>query len=110
MPAGVDLGMVAAVLLPIAVVTVLLRQLPFSFVKALKESQLIGLLGITMPVGVMMVLVVYTLRSQAEAPGGAAAACLAAVVTAALHLWRSHSALSIFGGTAFYMVLVNLVF
>ncbi|WP_312715787.1 branched-chain amino acid transporter permease [Corynebacterium flavescens] len=102
--------MVVAVLLPIAVVTVLLRQLPFSFVRVLKESQLIGLLGITMPVGVMTVLVVYTLRSQAELPGGVAAACLAAAVTAALHLWRRHSALSIFGGTAFYMVLVNLVF
>lgn len=110
MPEGVDLGMVAAVLVPVAIVTVGLRQLPFSFVKLLKESQLIGLLGVTMPVGVMTVLVVYTLRSQAEAPGGILAACLAAAFTAGLHLWRHQSALSIFGGTAFYMVLVNLVF
>ena len=38
MPAGVSLSMVAAVLLPICVVTLLLRELPFSFIKALKDS------------------------------------------------------------------------
>ena len=33
----------------------------------------------------------------------------AAAVKAGLHLWRRNSGLSIFGGTVFYMVLVNLV-
>lgn len=60
--------MVAAVLLPICVVTLLLRELPFSFIKALKDSQFIGLLGMTMPVGVMTVLVVYTVFGQKKHP------------------------------------------
>ncbi|HAT1181147.1 TPA: hypothetical protein JAK17_001223 [Corynebacterium striatum] len=68
MPAGVSLSMVAAVLLPICVVTLLLRELPFSFIKALKDSQFIGLLGMTMPVGVMTVLVVYTVFGQKKHP------------------------------------------
>ncbi|ACP34111.1 putative membrane protein [Corynebacterium aurimucosum ATCC 700975] len=34
---------------------------------------------------------------------------MGAAATAALHLWRRNSGLSIFGGTAVYMVLVNLV-
>ncbi len=82
MPAGVSLSMVAAVLLPICVVTLLLRELPFSFIKALKGSQFIGLLGMTMPVGVMTVLVVYTVYGQKEAPGGILAALIGVAITA----------------------------
>lgn len=63
MPAGVTLGSILAVLIPVGVVTVVLRWLPFAFVKALKDSQFISMLGFTMPVGVMTVLVVYTLFS-----------------------------------------------
>ncbi|ATZ06632.1 branched-chain amino acid transporter permease [Corynebacterium striatum] len=110
MPAGVTLSMVAAVLIPVCIVTVLLRQLPYSFIKALKGSQFIGLLGMTMPVGVMTVLVVYTVFGQKEAPGGILAALIGVAITAGLHWWRKDSALSIFGGTAAYMVLVNFVF
>ena len=110
MPAGVSLSMVAAVLLPICVVTLLLRELPFSFIKALKGSQFIGLLGMTMPVGVMTVLVVYTVYGQKEAPGGILAALIGVAMTAGLHWWRKSSAFSIFGGTAAYVLLVNFVF
>ncbi|AMO91812.1 branched-chain amino acid ABC transporter permease [Corynebacterium sp. HMSC06D04] len=110
MPAGVSLSMVAAVLLPICVVTLLLRELPFSFIKALKGSQFIGLLGMTMPVGVMTVLVVYTVYGQKEAPGGILAALIGVAITAGLHWWRKSSAFSIFGGTAAYVLLVNFVF
>ncbi|TVU82065.1 branched-chain amino acid ABC transporter permease [Corynebacterium aurimucosum] len=110
MPAGVTLASIFAVLIPVGIVTVVLRWLPFAFVKALKGSQFISMLGFTMPVGVMTVLVVYTLFGQARDTGIIVAPLVAAAVTAALHLWRRNSGLSIFGGTAFYMVLVNLVF
>ena len=109
MPAGVTLASIFAVLIPVGIVTVVLRWLPFAFVKALKGSQFISMLGFTMPAGVMTVLVVYTLFGQARDTGSIVAALVAAAVTAALHLWRRNSGLSIFGGTAFYMVLVNLV-
>lgn len=109
MPAGVTLASIFAVLIPVGIVTVVLRWLPFAFVKALKGSQFISMLGFTMPVGVMTVPVVYTLFGQARDTGSIVAPLVAAAVTAALHLWRRNSGLSIFGGTAFYMVLVNLV-
>ena len=109
MPAGVTLGSILAVLIPVGVVTVVLRWLPFAFVKALKDSQFISMLGFTMPVGVMTVLVVYTLFGQIQDSGILIAPLVGAAVTAALHLWRRNSGLSIFGGTAVYMLLVNVL-
>lgn len=110
MPAGVTLASVAAVLLPIAVVTVLLRQLPFNFIKTLGDSPLVSLLGLTMPVGVMTVLVVYAAGGLVDAPSDLLPVAIGVAATAALHLWRRSAGLSIFVGTAVYMILVNLVF
>lgn len=110
MPPGVTPGAIAAVIIPIAIVTVLLRAVPFAFIKKLRGNQFVGLLGMTMPVGVMTVLAVYTLWGQRTAPGGLLAACIGVAATLALHVWRHDSALSIIGGTLTYMALVNLVF
>lgn len=110
LPAGVSLGQVLGVLIPVALLTVLLRQLPFSALKLLRTSHLVGALGTTMPIGVMTVLVIYTLASQVEAPGGLLASLLAVGVTVILHWWRRSAGLSIVGGTLAYMFLVNMVF
>ena len=80
LPEGVTLGMVVAVLVPAAVVTFLLRALPFSLLKLLQASPLIEFLGLLMPVGVMMVL----------------------------QGWKRRADVSIVAGTAVYMLLVNL--
>ena len=63
-----------------------------------------------MPVGVMTVLVVYTIGEATDSPGGVAAALLASALTLGLHAWRRSPGLSIFTGTLAYMALVNLVF
>lgn len=86
LPEGVSLGMVAAVLIPVGIVTVLLRALPFSMLRVLKGSPFIDFLAVLMPVGVMTVLVAYTLvgyagspappRLRAHRPGGNPAAAL----------------------------------
>lgn len=110
LPEGVSLTMVAAVLLPIAVVTVALRALPFAFVKTLKGSPFIEFLRATMPVGVMTVLVVYTLAGTRTNPGGLVASLVAAAATIAVHAWLRRPGLSILVGTAIYMFLVNLLF
>lgn len=110
LPPGVELATVAAVLLPIAVVTVFLRWIPFGAARILEGSSLLSLLAMTMPVGVMTVLVVYTLYSSSENPGGWVATMLGVAATVALHYWRRSAALSILGGTATYMILVNLIF
>ena len=65
LPDGVSLGMVAAVLIPVGIVTVLLRALPFSMLRVLKGSPFIDFLAVLMPVGVMTVLVAYTLVGYA---------------------------------------------
>ncbi|MGV0382402.1 branched-chain amino acid transporter permease [Corynebacterium segmentosum] len=109
MPAGVSLGAIAAVLIPVGIVTVLLRELPFSAKKWMKDSEFFSLLGLMMPVGVMTILVVYAVAGQADATGGLWPVLLGVLVTAGLHKWKGDSGLSIFGGTAFYMLLVNVV-
>ncbi|MDK8505053.1 branched-chain amino acid transporter permease [Corynebacterium accolens] len=106
---GVSLGTIAAVLIPVGIVTVLLRELPFSAKKWMKDSEFFSLLGLMMPVGVMTILVVYAVAGQADGTGGLWPVLLGVLVTAGLHKWKRDSGLSIFGGTAFYMILVNLV-
>lgn len=109
LPEGVTLSSVILVLLPVAVVTFMLRWLPFSAVKLLKGSALMSMLAITMPVGVMVVLVTYTLSAARSATGGLVPALIATAVTLLVHWWRRDCGLSIISGTVFYMVLVNLV-
>ncbi|MER0079286.1 AzlD domain-containing protein [Corynebacterium sp. KPL2830] len=109
MPDGVSLGAIAAVLIPVGIVTVLLRELPFSAKKWMKDSEFFSLLGLMMPVGVMTILVVYAVAGQADGAGGLWPVLLGVLVTVGLHKWKRDSGLSIFGGTAFYMILVNLV-
>lgn len=104
LPEGVTLYQVLAVLIPVGVVTVLLRELPFAAKRLLRESSLIGMLGLTMPIGVVVVLVVYSFGGR---PVGTA--LLAAAVTVAVHWWRRSPGLSIFVGTACYVLLVNVV-
>lgn len=84
LPDGVTLGMVAAVLIPVGIVTVLLRALPFSMLRVLKGSPFIDFLAVLMPIGVMTVLVAYTLvgyagsqpRLRAHRPRGHPASAL----------------------------------
>lgn len=102
-------GYVIASLLVMGAVTVALRWAPFGFVRALGDSEILRALGRTMPVGVMVALVAFTMAGAAEEPGPFWPAVAALVLTVALQLWRRSMVLSIFGGTAAYMVLVNLV-
>lgn len=109
LPEGVSLGGVLAVLIPAAVVTMLLRQAPFSALALLKNSGFVKLLGYTMPVGVMTVLAVYTLHTEVVLQGQSIIASLVGVgVTVLLHALRRDAALSIIGGTIAYMLMLNL--
>lgn len=92
-------------------VTFALRALPFAVLRPLRESALVAYLSRHMPTGIMVVLALYTLRdvSLGESPHGLPEA-LAIAVTMGLHLWRRNAVLSILGGTAVYVALVNLVF
>ncbi|MDY3127293.1 MAG: AzlD domain-containing protein [Corynebacterium sp.] len=108
MPDGVTSEMIWAVVLPIGIITVVLRALPFGFLRYLKGNPFLSLLGLMMPVGVMTVLVVYTVLGQLSAPGGVLPVAIGVIATVVLHLWKRDSGLSIVGGTVVYLVLVNL--
>ncbi len=93
------------------VVTFGLRALPFAALKPLRGSALVAYLGRHMPAGIMVILAVYTLRgvSLGEAPHGLPEA-LALAATVGLHLRTRNAVLSILGGAAVFMLLVNALF
>ena len=99
-------------ILVIAAVTALLRFLPFLvFHDEERRPALITYLGTVFPYAVMGMLVIYCLKNVSlftASHGLPELLAVAAVV--GLHLWRRNTLLSIFGGTALYMVLVQMVF
>ena len=96
----------------IALVTAALRFLPFLvFPDGKKRPRIITYLGTVLPYGVMVMLVIYCLKgvSLLAWPHGLPE-LLAILAVVGLHLWKKNTLLSIFGGTAIYMVLVQLIF
>ncbi|MBN9644287.1 AzlD domain-containing protein [Corynebacterium mendelii] len=91
-------------------VTFLLRLLPFQAARIFRGSELFAMLGHTMPVGVLTVLVVFTITSLTEDTSRwPAVAAATAVTVVAQHVTRKPG-VSIFTGTAVYMLLVNTIF
>jgi len=96
----------------IAAVTALLRFLPFLIFKNGRTGPLfIEYLGKTLPYAIMGMLVVFCLKNVTliSAPHGLPELIASAVVIG-LHVWRRNTLLRILGGTATYMLLVQLVF
>jgi len=94
-----------------AAVTWGLRALPFAVLAPLRTSAVVGYLGARMPLGVMVILIAYTVRDLPLGhPAGALPEVLALAVTIALHRWRRNAVLSILGGTVIYAVLVGTLF
>jgi len=95
----------------IAIVTAGLRFLPFLiFSNGKKTPPFILWLGKVLPFAVMGMLVVYCLKgvSFLSAPYGLPEliSCAAVVL---LHIWKRNSVISIAGGTALYILIVNLI-
>lgn len=109
MPEQISAGYVIAGLAVMGVITVLLRLAPFVALSRLQDSRLVQFLGIFMPAGVMVVLVMYTLRDTSSAVASWVPAVAGMAVVIGLHLWRRSSVLSIFAGTAVYVVLASLL-
>ncbi|MFT0762425.1 branched-chain amino acid transporter permease [Scrofimicrobium sp. R131] len=81
-----------------------LRAAPFAFIGRVRHHPLVQHLSRQMPLGVLLILVVYLLQGVRWETGLATAAALA--VTVGLHLWRRSVLLSIVGGTAIYLLLL----
>ena len=104
-----DNGYIAVLVLVSAAVTWALRALPFAVLAPLRHSRVVRYLSVHMPVGVMAMLAVYTVRTVA---GDTATQLLwlvlALAVTGGLHLWRGSALLSILAGTTCYVTLMSV--
>jgi len=95
----------------ISAVTILLRFLPFMIFGKRETPTFVLYLGKVLPFAVMGMLCVYCLKgvSFLAFPYGIPE-IISVLLVVLLHLWRKNTLLSIVGGTACYMLLVQLVF
>lgn len=97
-----------SILVP-AVLTFGLRALPFLLLNKGELPKRIEYLGNVFPMAIMATLVVYCLKSvPASALQDNLILFAGVAVTAAVHIWKKSSILSITVGTVVYMVLVHL--
>lgn len=100
------------IILAVAAGTQLTRWLPFLlFPENKRPPAVVTYLGRVLPAAVMGLLVVYCLKTVSflRAPYGLPE-LLAVAAVAVLHRWKGNVLLSIAGGTALYMLLVQVVF
>lgn len=100
------------ILLAVAAGTQITRWLPFVLFPEYREPpKVVAYLGRVLPPAMMGLLVVYCLRGVDLLSGShGLPEAIAVAVIAALHLWKRNVLLSIAGGTAVYMLLVQVVF
>ena len=101
-----------AIIFAVAAGTQLTRWLPFWLFPENKEPlPVVAYLGRVLPAAVMGLLVVYCLKNVTwtAAPHGIPE-LLAILAVVLLHRWRGNVLISIAGGTALYMAMVQLVF
>ena len=101
-----------AVLLVMALVTLMTRALPFLlFGRNDKQPRIILYLGDVLPPAIIAMLVIYCLRGISFAAAAVwAPALIASLAVVILHVWKKNNMLSIMGGTVLYMILVQAVF
>ena len=100
----------AAILIAImAVVTMLLRFLPFMIFRDRETPSYITFLGKYLPYSIMGMLVVYCLKgvSVTVSPFGIPE-LISVVLVAVLHIWKRNSLISIVSGTVCYMLLIQV--
>ena len=96
----------------VSLCTVLTRALPFWLLGGKKEiPPVVKYLGNVLPPAIMVILVIYCLKSVNFLTGSRGIPELLAIgVVAALHIWKRNTLLSIGVGTVLYMILVQVVF
>ena len=91
--------------------TFLERWLPFLIFRKGQIPSMARYLGRVLPLAIMATLVVYCLRGTTfDSFGNFVPQIVAVIATVGVHLWKGNTLLSVFGGTATYMLLVQLVF
>jgi len=100
---------VLAVLI-MAMVTIILRFLPFLFFSGKKKTpRLISYLGRVLPSAVMAMLVIYCLKDTSFiSVSGFLPQMIAGTVVVFSYLWKKNSLISIVLGTAVFMVMIRI--
>ena len=93
-----------------ALVTAAIRFAPFVLMRGKETPPYIAYLGKVLPYAIIAMLVVYCLKdvSLLQAPHGVPE-FIAGLTVVVLHVWRRNTLLSIVGGTAVYMVLLQTI-
>lgn len=95
----------------IALVTALLRFLPFWLFGSRATPRWLDKLGRVLPYAIMGMLVVYCLKGvNVVTLGGWLPSLIAVAVVGVLYVWKRNTLISIVTGTVCYMLLVQLVF
>ena len=103
----IDNGYVAVAVVICAVITWALRAVPFALLRPIQESDYLHYLGERMPLGIMTILAVHTLKHTELTTQGLAISGAAVALTIGLHLWKRNFILSVFAGTAAYTIATS---
>lgn len=105
-----SVGYIAAALALVWVITFSLRAAPFVVLRKVRSSRVVAYLGEAMPAGVMLILIVFTLKDVSPfVPAQWVPAVVGVAVTALLHWWQRNVVLSLLGGTITFGVLLTLL-
>lgn len=86
------------------------RCLPFLAFSKREMPPLIKKLSDLLPPALMAILVVYGLKSLTTSDAHTAIAMIvASIFTAIIHIYKKNQILSVFLGTALYMILLNVI-
>jgi branched-subunit amino acid transport protein AzlD len=101
---------VIGALLAMAAVTVLCRATPFLFFMRRRPPAVVDYLQRFIPPMIMTVLVLGSYKGISfGSPSLWVPSTAAGVAVAGLHLWKRNALVSIFGGTALYMLLIRVM-
>lgn len=95
-----------------AIVTLIIRAVPFVAFGGKREvPATVTYLGKVLPPAIMVILVIYCVKSIHLFTGNHGIPELVSIaVVALLHVWKKNTLLSIAVGTVLYMILVQVVF
>ena len=108
---SINVGRTILIIAVCALCTFSERFLPFAIFGKRKVPDAVKYLGKILPMAVIAALVIYCLRATVfTSLSGFVPQLVAAAVTVLLHLWRGNTLLSVAGGTAVYMLFVQVIF
>lgn len=104
--------MIWASIITMALVTYFVRLAPFVlFGGSVQTPKWVEYAGKYLPPSVMGMLIVYSIKGvDFLAFSASLPVVLAMGSTAILHLWKRNNLLSILGGTAIYMIMIQMIF